>query len=564
MGEHAKVLEIELRAHRARGEVSISTADTLTGLAWELIRTDTPQALSLCEEAFAISDELSYAKGRAHALRCQGVCRWLMADYQSALASFLEVLRLFQELDDEDGVGTTYNNIGSVYYRLGDYANALDYFLRSLKLKEKAGDQQNQAKALNNIGGVFEQLGDSRNALDHYFKSLRLKEEINDLPGQAATLSNIGVVFQSMGEFEVALKQLSRSALIFEDIGDRYGLGAALDGLGSIHDRLGHLDRALDYLLRSLAIREEAGDREGEASVLVNLGKLRGKLGESESAFNCLRRALELAEGINARHVCCLAHEALSSAFEQAGEFAMALAHHKRFHEIKEEVFGSRADNRIKGIIIQSELEKSVREAEIYRLKTLELTRAYERLRESDEQKSALLATLRSQASVLERQTLEDGLTGLFNRRHVDIQLKHEFARARRFGRHLTVALGDLDYFKQINDQHSHLVGDEVLKRVARIILGHTRMVDTAGRYGGEELILLLVETPVESAANVCETIRAAIEAHPWHKLHPALKVTISFGLADDPAADTPEQLLRAADAKLYEAKRRGRNRVEY
>jgi predicted signal transduction protein with EAL and GGDEF domain len=108
----------------------------------------------------------------------------------------------------------------------------------------------------------------------------------------------------------------------------------------------------------------------------------------------------------------------------------------------------------------------------------------------------------------------------------------------------------------------SHQVGDEVIKRVGRILHDSCRMIDVAARYGGEEFVLLLVETPAMKAAVLCEKIRMAVEICDWSELHPAMKVSISMGISDDLAVAQPEAMLAAADAKLYQAKRGGRNRV--
>jgi len=171
---------------------------------------------------------------------------------------------------------------------------------------------------------------------------------------------------------------------------------------------------------------------------------------------------------------------------------------------------------------------------------------------------------IEDQKARLEKMSLEDSLTGLYNRRHLETQLRKDFARAKRHGHHLTVAMGDIDHFKRINDNFSHQIGDEVLKTVARIFLGNIRQYDDVSRYGGEEFVLIMIETPLEVAAKVCERIREAIENYDWNQIHPQLNVAISFGLAESQGFENYEKLLSAVDARLYEAKRAGRNQVRY
>lgn len=201
-------------------------------------------------------------------------------------------------------------------------------------------------------------------------------------------------------------------------------------------------------------------------------------------------------------------------------------------------------------------------EAEIYRLKNVELARAYQDLRVANEEKSELVAQLRQKAEALDRQTKEDSLTGLHNRRYLDDQLTQEISRALRFKRDLTVVMADIDNFKLINDRFSHQVGDEVIKIVARILRESCRMIDIVARFGGEEFVLLLIETPVHKARMLCEKIRSAIEQYDWSAIDPGLHVTISMGLTDDLALADPQAMLSDAEAKLLEAKRAGRNQI--
>ncbi|MCU0606519.1 MAG: diguanylate cyclase [Candidatus Edwardsbacteria bacterium] len=200
-----------------------------------------------------------------------------------------------------------------------------------------------------------------------------------------------------------------------------------------------------------------------------------------------------------------------------------------------------------------------------------ELARAYQEmedlnrsLAEANEQKTKLLDQLKLQASDLEQQIREDGLTGLYNRRYLDLRIENEFSRAKRYNRNLAVIMADIDRFKLINDTHSHLVGDEVLKVMAHLFRHNLRTVDFVARYGGEEFVLLLPETPSNGAILVCERIRREIEDYKWGALRPGLAVTMSFGLTCDINVADHAAMLAQADAKLYEAKRGGRNQVRF
>lgn len=167
------------------------------------------------------------------------------------------------------------------------------------------------------------------------------------------------------------------------------------------------------------------------------------------------------------------------------------------------------------------------------------------------------------------RQTIElavtDGLTGLHNRRYLDTHLRTLFARAKVRGRPLTLCITDIDRFKQVNDVYGHDAGDEVLKEFAGRIRSTVRGADLACRYGGEEFVVVMPDTPAEAAAAVAERLRGMIEARPFQLRsgETPLMLTASMGIATlGPGIETPEQLLKQADRALYEAKNSGRNRV--
>jgi len=159
----------------------------------------------------------------------------------------------------------------------------------------------------------------------------------------------------------------------------------------------------------------------------------------------------------------------------------------------------------------------------------------------------------------LERLSVTDALTGLYNRRHLMGTLANEVQRSRRLRRTFSVLLADVDHFKQYNDAHGHLAGDAVLVKVAEIFRKMTRAVDSVARYGGEEFVVMLIEAPIAVAATVAERIRARISSEGFE----GGKMSVSIGAAEYPAnGDTPEELIASADAAMYRAKSEGRDRV--
>lgn len=184
-------------------------------------------------------------------------------------------------------------------------------------------------------------------------------------------------------------------------------------------------------------------------------------------------------------------------------------------------------------------------------------------LEQANYEKERLLDELREKSLQLERQTREDPLTGLANRREFDEGFQREWLRAERQGDRFALVMLDLDHFKRINDSMGHAVGDEVLREVAIQMRRQCRAIDIIARYGGEEFALVLPDTDAAAAAaKVCERIRAEVEGYDWGRVHPQLRVTLSAGVAEWAAGLSAQKLLCEGDRRLYQAKRSGRNRV--
>ncbi len=156
-----------------------------------------------------------------------------------------------------------------------------------------------------------------------------------------------------------------------------------------------------------------------------------------------------------------------------------------------------------------------------------------------------------------------DGLTQVHNKRYFDETLDKELSRARRYDRVFSLILFDIDHFKQVNDEYGHLAGDAVLRHIGLLVRGHVRRDDVVARTGGEEFGIITPEIGAQGAIELAEKIRALIESRVFEFEGTPIPVTISLGVAQWSASLASGQaLVAAADEKLYEAKRNGRNRV--
>ena len=569
--------------------------------AWALRRSDPKRALTLGKKAHALAEVTNDLSAQAYSLLVMGYGHTRLSDLDSALRETKTALTLFERSGDKEGERKTLNTLGIIYGESGNLPKALKTFLSLQTLCAELGDMKAEADALNNAGKSYLYLGELDSALEHHLRALEIFRDSESKGGEVYTLLNLGSVYEELGHYRKALDYFSKSlstgeapdtythALILnnigrtymklkdankaleyssesltmmEELGDRLGASYTLDDLGLTHLQMGELGEAARCFKKSLTVKEEVGDKKGEAETRIHLGHLYIRQGNPERAVESLLVGLDKAQEIAAKPEIYKAHEALAEAYKQNRQFSEACDHLERYVAAKAEVFNEATDSRLQGLRVQFEVEQAKKQKEIYRLKSVELTKAVDTLhaltaslKEANKAKGPLLEQLA-------RQVNEDALTGLFNRRYIDQKLAQEFERSKRLNTPMSVMLCDLDDFKRTNDHFSHQVGDKILVQVAEILRGEVRQLDTVARYGGEEFIVMLPETTRSAAAGTGERIRKAVEAYPWDEVAPKLSVTISLGVADDLSLASFEKLVSLADDKLYQAKRSGKNRV--
>lgn len=439
-------------------------------------------------------------RGRADILTSIGTVLCRAGRQAEAMRLHLEALELSRVTIDRAAEASALGSIGSVHHLLGDFGRSLECHHTALALHEEIADVPGIGYSLMNIGILHAMMGEPERAIEYTLRALHIHED-GDAQATAVCLVNLGNAHADMRDDERALDFLEQAVPRLAALGNHGDMASCLGDIGGIHERRGDDPEALACYLRSRDLLERSGARIYLPETLTRLGALRVRNGELEAGLADLHLALRLAEEQGARQHVHATHEALATAYEAAGDTARALEHHRAFHAVWTEVYGTETSVRVQHAVVRAEVQQAQREAEILR-------ETNEALRRADEEKAQLVARLREQAAELERQTREDPLTGVFNRRHLDTQLAAEWERALRFGRALAVAMVDIDHFKQVNDRFSHAVGDEVLRTVARVLRENTRGVDVVARYGGEEFCLILVETRTEDAVRLCDRLR--------------------------------------------------------
>ncbi|MBD3404065.1 tetratricopeptide repeat protein [candidate division GN15 bacterium] len=352
------------------------------------------RGLDLAQRSLVFAREIDHPRAIAYGLAYSGFCYYLLSSHETALRLLHEAQEIFNELADTQGLATVYNGLAGAQLSLGNYEEAWEFGFKSMRLAEQIGNKHLVGWSMNGIGLGYQEIGDLDRALEYHQRSLDVFEEVGDRVGAARALVGIGAVHQSRGEFDLACDYNERALVVFRETGNRLGEARALNDLGLIAHRLGRLDRAMEKHREALAIREDLGNRQARCTSLINIGNVLLDMKRYDEALDTLHRALTAAMEIKAKPRVFQAHQSISEVYVQLGLYDNALEHYRMFHAMKEEVAGDQANSRIRNIQISVEVEKAEREAEINRLRNVEL-------RDKNEQLERLLTELKETQSQL-------------------------------------------------------------------------------------------------------------------------------------------------------------------
>ncbi|MGY2074479.1 MULTISPECIES: diguanylate cyclase [unclassified Blastococcus] len=417
--------------------------------------------------------------------------------------------------------------LAAVFQELGDLSLALENAVRAVELLDEDVRPQQRIDHHARLADCLGLNGDLA-ARERYDHVLQLADEIGDVDRQVLVLNNRSYCEILSGHFEEALVWSTK----LQDLAARHGVPLRVGRLDTVGRALLELDRLEDAeaaLLPGLHpdVLDASLDGDAGADFLLTLAEVRRRRGHLDRARDSLDECLRRCERYGLTSIRVRARREKAELHAAAGDFRAAYEEHRQYSDELVELQSAERDARARALQAMYETTEARRQSRRYR----ELS-------------------------------LRDPLTGLYNRRYVDDELPRVLAA---HPGEVTVALLDLDHFKQINDTCSHEVGDRVLRTVAELLQAHGRPDSGPGgafvaRLGGEEFLLVLTGTDPATATRHLEDLRRAIAEHPWGELTGGLPVTVSIGTAGGGA--TAADALGRADAALYTAKRRGRDRV--
>ena len=525
MDEHAQQALAEAQACLARGEL-------VAGM------TAAVRAASLAADPATL----------ARAGWLQALFTYRRGDYAGVLA-LAENLSPMLRAQNSDDLRELQRIVAFAGAESGRFDLALPAAYEVHALAAAAGQPGPLSLALNTLGICFERMGDPWQAERLLREALAIAREGAPLRDLFGALNNLCAVLigthylqrgsevtaASLAALERALPLAEEMVGLHVEMGDPYWRIISEGNLGEILVHLGERDRSRALLDRNLAEARGLGFGPQAERLNCSLAEWALRHAAPEHARELLLtmlgeagdRPLTPMTELRAQHALYQAHKAL-------GDTAAALRHLEKHSDLLRERIVRQLQAQSEQFITRVEAEQSHREVE----------------------------RQRARAQSLEADIQRDPLTGLGNRRAVDHRLPALLRDTAAAGRPVTLAILDLDHFKQVNDRHGHLVGDRVLVATAQLLRECVRQADLVARIGGEEFLAVLPDADESLALEVCERIRQRVAGHDWASVAPGLAVTLSAGLASSPPYDETALATRA-DQALYRAKARGRNGVE-
>jgi diguanylate cyclase (GGDEF)-like protein len=440
--------------------------------------------------------------------------------------------KLAEDLGNEDRLAAAYSLTAWLMLELGVTDDAYAEACAAVALAERAGEPLTLAHALNSKGMALVYAQHPRLAEQHFRWAVKVAAEIGDLSALSLFLSNLAYAFADLGD-ESERSGDAEAAASHRDLaidigaeaiatatraGDGWMLRLALTNTVEYLGANGHPEMARTLFEQWADAPGVPGARE-TIHHLYTGGELLMREGNLSGAQAACSEALALAErhGHTDHQMNCLRR--LAEIAERQGRSETALDTFKRYHETYRRNEGEQARRRAEAAEIRFASEHH-----------------------------------RAEAERLAAEVLLDPLTGIANRRAFEQRLLE------LGGAPFAVAMIDIDRFKTINDRHSHMLGDEVLRRVAGLLEAACTDGMMTARLGGEEFVLLFANPG--GAETLCEQVRLSVEGFAWDELAPGLAVTISLGLSERIGDEPAEVVLARADRCLYAAKADGRNRV--
>lgn len=390
MNPDEKIQMLEARLAQAIDEQE--RIDVMNDLAYHLRSKDMNRAEILSDEALSLATRLCYSVGIAAAFRNKGVYAYNRGDYQEALNYLDESSNWFQKTQEIQSQASVLSNKGLVYWKLGEYSKAMESYMSALAINVQMNDMTHQCGTLINIGGLYQTMGNLDKAREFYEQALELAKACNLYLEWGTVLSNIGTIYYYNNEKQKALEYFLQSLEVRERTNQDREINVSLLNAGAAYFDLGDTEKGLEMMKKSLERRRAVGDKSGEAHTFQAIGHALFSTKKYDEAIWYLMESLAISQAIGAKPIEKQTRQLLAETYRELDDYQKAYEHFVRFHELEKMLLLEQSEEKTKKLTLKYELDKSQREAELYRLKNEDLARLNEELQQANQLKAELLA----------------------------------------------------------------------------------------------------------------------------------------------------------------------------
>lgn len=458
-------------------------------------------------------------------------------DYQAALTNLQKALVLFESLDVKKGVLSTINSIAVIYSRLNQQKKSIEYYEKALKVAQSEGEALSESILLFNIGESYFNLKDFKSALPYLQEALVKSQNLNDELGIAYVLRILAEVKLEEGKFEDAYKQINQAAAIFSKL--KMSTMLLLSGITKLQILL--KSNRIDEAAQVLESLDEPTKERAHFPYLIKYYLYAYEIKKLQGDSNAALRALE---------------EHMKFSKEQFED-----EKNQSIDELMIKFDSARKENENRLLMQENEINE-LRLIEHKKQKTIWIL-SFLFVASTSAIVILFLIGQVKRRNRFRHLALKDELTNAPNRRAILEQAKRHFKGFQKSYYDVTIAILDIDYFKNFNDKYGHDTGDEVLKILAKACDATLRNKDFYGRYGGEEWLLVMVDAKIEDVQSVFERLSIFLRNADVPGLSDDETITFSLGAAQANGDDKDlKSVIKRADENLYKAKELGRNRL--
>ena len=381
--KEVKTLEKKLKELRL-DPPGLEIVSLLNKLADVYLHSD-PRKSEVCAlEAKDLAEKLGLLVEQAKSCNTLGTINQEAGNIAEAMSYCRESMEICEELGDKSGIATVHGTMASTYRSQGMMDKALEHYHESLRGKHECNASQDElALCYLNIGSCYSSLFRLDLAESFYENARKIWEESGNRMKLAYVYNNIGSVYGKKEEMYKAEEYFHKALDIREDIGDKKGIASSLGNLGSLHQNLGDYETALSFFTRSLELFEEIGNMRGVARSCYCVGGLYTLLGRFDEAEELLDRGLSIAKKLSMKDWEIHSLENMSDLYEAKGDLKVALMYSRELKVCLEEYLSEKSMEKIAKLQVQFQTEQKEKEAEIYRLKNIELTKVNDQLRDA-------------------------------------------------------------------------------------------------------------------------------------------------------------------------------------